>query len=148
MHWLLTIKYSCFISMCPFVRTLYDVEGSCAANNTEPERISPFKLKSIPFKSKSWSTVRKPNFPQSTALSIITISHEDLCGLSHAHSSCDSAPKFNVAGNWFYLCQNVCIHTSPFITIICRNGKYVSDLEGKRSPIQRPSFCCSTSKTS
>lgn len=52
--------------------------------------------------------------------------------------------EIHAAGNWFFLCQNIFIHTSPSIKIISKKSKYTSDLESKQCPIQFPLFCCST----
>lgn len=68
---------------------LCDIESSCAVNDMETEGIyyPSNQNHEAPYESLTFSRAQ-------LSLSMITISHEDLCGLSHARFSCDSTPKF------------------------------------------------------
>lgn len=86
MHWLLTLKHSCFIGVCPSVRMLCDIETTCAANDMETGGIYCPSNQNHEAPHESLSL-------EHNLLSIIT-GHEVFSGLSHAQFSCDSASEF------------------------------------------------------
>lgn len=138
MHWLLTLKYTCIIRVCPFVRMLSDIETSCATNDMETGGIY------LPSNQNHEAP------------------HESLTSSGAQLTLCNHWPQgflwfvkctvqlwqrleIHAAGNCLYLRQNVYVQTSRSIKIISKKSKYTSDWEGKQCPIQFPLFCCSTS---
>lgn len=85
MHWLFTLKYSCFTWVCPFVRMLCDIETSYTANDMETGGIYWSK-------SKSWSTIWKPSFLWSTTRSPKSPATR-ISLFCHLHSSARTVPR-------------------------------------------------------
>lgn len=134
---MLTLEYSAFIRVCPSVRMLCDTESSPAPNDVETGGIY--------CPSNQNHEAQLPL--EHNLLSIITTSISLVC---HVHCSAVTVPWNSCSRKllfFFFLCQNVYIHTSPSIKITAKKRKYRTDLESKHCPIQFPSFCCSTPKT-
>lgn len=112
MYWLLTLIYSCFIQVCPFVRMLCDIETSCATNDMEMGGIycPSNQNHEAPYENLTSSGAQlshKDNHQPRGFLWFVTCTVQLWQCL-----------EIHAAGNSFFLHQNVYTHTSASIKII------------------------------